>query len=56
MNLLLLLSSVSIKSDKLSLQGKSLSLICGILTWLRDYEDKKQQELDRLMQIEQGYF
>ncbi|KAM5239189.1 ATP-dependent DNA helicase DDX11 [Ctenodactylus gundi] len=24
--------------------GKSLSLICGALTWLRDFEQKKQQE------------
>ena len=33
-------------------QGKSLSLICGVLTWLRDYEEKKQMELDLLFQSE----
>ncbi|CAJ0961776.1 unnamed protein product [Ranitomeya imitator] len=25
-------------------QGKSLSLICGSLTWLRDFEEKKRKE------------
>ncbi|XP_051953705.1 ATP-dependent DNA helicase DDX11 [Xyrauchen texanus] len=29
--------------------GKSLSLICGALTWLRDYEEKKKQEAARLL-------
>ncbi|NXF06354.1 DDX11 helicase, partial [Smithornis capensis] len=30
-------------------QGKSLSLICGALSWLRDLEEKKQQEEARLL-------
>lgn len=30
-------------------QGKSLSLICGALTWLRDYEEKKKQEAAKLL-------
>ncbi|XP_037246608.1 ATP-dependent DNA helicase DDX11 isoform X1 [Falco rusticolus] len=29
--------------------GKSLSLICGALTWLRDFEEKKQQEEARIL-------
>ncbi|XP_023420239.1 ATP-dependent DNA helicase DDX11 isoform X1 [Cavia porcellus] len=29
--------------------GKSLSLICGALTWLRDFEQKKQQEEARCL-------
>ncbi|XP_067246042.1 ATP-dependent DNA helicase DDX11 isoform X1 [Chanodichthys erythropterus] len=29
--------------------GKSLSLICGALTWLRDYEEKKKQEAAKLL-------
>uniref|UniRef100_A0A4X2K4D5 DEAD/H-box helicase 11 n=1 Tax=Vombatus ursinus TaxID=29139 RepID=A0A4X2K4D5_VOMUR len=29
--------------------GKSLSLICGALSWLRDFERKKQQEEARLL-------
>uniref|UniRef100_A0A8C2UB03 DEAD/H-box helicase 11 n=1 Tax=Coturnix japonica TaxID=93934 RepID=A0A8C2UB03_COTJA len=29
--------------------GKSLSLICGALSWLRDFEEKKQQEEARLL-------
>lgn len=29
--------------------GKSLSLICGALTWLRDYEEKKKLEAARLL-------
>ncbi|XP_074125402.1 ATP-dependent DNA helicase DDX11 isoform X2 [Sminthopsis crassicaudata] len=29
--------------------GKSLSLICGALSWLRDFEQKKQQEEARLL-------
>lgn len=33
----------------LFLQGKSLSLICGALTWLRDYEEKKKQEAAKLL-------
>ncbi len=32
----------------LVLQGKSLSLICGALTWLRDYEQQKKQEAAKL--------
>ncbi|XP_005334016.2 ATP-dependent DNA helicase DDX11 isoform X1 [Ictidomys tridecemlineatus] len=30
--------------------GKSLSLICGALSWLRDFEQKKQQEEARLLE------
>ncbi|KAG9272975.1 ATP-dependent DNA helicase DDX11 [Astyanax mexicanus] len=30
--------------------GKSLSLICGALTWLRDHEEKKKEEAARLLQ------
>lgn len=30
--------------------GKSLSLICGALTWLRDYEEQKKQEAARLLE------
>ncbi|XP_061494663.1 ATP-dependent DNA helicase DDX11 isoform X2 [Rhineura floridana] len=33
-------------------QGKSLSLICGALTWLRDFEGKKRQEDARLLAME----
>lgn len=33
----------------LILQGKSLSLICGALTWLRDYEQQKKQEAAKLL-------
>nr|XP_025138817.1 ATP-dependent DNA helicase DDX11 isoform X5 [Bubalus bubalis] len=29
--------------------GKSLSLICGALSWLRDFEQKKRQEEERLL-------
>ncbi|XP_040452953.1 ATP-dependent DNA helicase DDX11 isoform X1 [Falco naumanni] len=29
--------------------GKSLSLICGALSWLRDFEEKKQQEEARIL-------
>ncbi|CAH3126080.1 unnamed protein product [Pocillopora meandrina] len=29
--------------------GKSLSLICGALTWLKSYEEKKQEELDKAL-------
>ncbi|XP_054242444.1 ATP-dependent DNA helicase DDX11 isoform X1 [Indicator indicator] len=32
--------------------GKSLSLICGALSWLRDFEEKKQQEEARLLSLE----
>ncbi|XP_044533725.1 ATP-dependent DNA helicase DDX11 isoform X1 [Gracilinanus agilis] len=31
--------------------GKSLSLICGALSWLRDFEQKKQQEEARLLDL-----
>ncbi|NXX38798.1 DDX11 helicase, partial [Tricholaema leucomelas] len=34
--------------------GKSLSLICGALSWLRDFEEKKQQEEARLLALEDG--
>lgn len=34
------------------LQGKSLSLICGALAWLRDFEQKKRQEEARLLEAE----
>ncbi|XP_062050801.1 ATP-dependent DNA helicase DDX11 [Lepus europaeus] len=30
--------------------GKSLSLICGALSWLRDFEEKKRQEEARLLE------
>ncbi|KAK3108683.1 hypothetical protein FSP39_013288 [Pinctada imbricata] len=30
--------------------GKSLSLICGALKWLKDYQEKQQRELDGLME------
>lgn len=30
--------------------GKSLSLICGALTWLRDYEEQRKQEAARLLE------
>ncbi|XP_071385623.1 ATP-dependent DNA helicase DDX11 isoform X1 [Centroberyx affinis] len=30
--------------------GKSLSLICGALSWLRDYEEKRRQETAALLQ------
>ncbi|KAL2093534.1 hypothetical protein ACEWY4_010846 [Coilia grayii] len=33
--------------------GKSLSLICGALTWLRDHEAKKKEEVARLLQEEE---
>ncbi|XP_078369659.1 ATP-dependent DNA helicase DDX11-like isoform X2 [Oculina patagonica] len=29
--------------------GKSLSLICGALTWLKDYEEKRQVELEKAL-------
>lgn len=35
-------------------QGKSLSLICGALSWLRDHEEKRRQEADRLLQGDGG--
>ena len=31
------------------LQGKSLSLICGALTWLKEYEEKQRKELEALL-------
>lgn len=31
------------------LQGKSLSLICGSLTWLRDFEKRQKVELSSLL-------
>lgn len=33
-----------------STQGKSLSLICGALSWLTDYEEKRRQEAAALLQ------
>ncbi|TSL75307.1 ATP-dependent DNA helicase DDX11 [Bagarius yarrelli] len=30
--------------------GKSLSLICGALTWLKDFEEKKRQEAAKLLE------
>jgi len=30
-------------------QGKSLSLICGSLTWLRDFEKRQKLELNSLL-------
>ncbi|XP_015998183.2 ATP-dependent DNA helicase DDX11 isoform X2 [Rousettus aegyptiacus] len=32
--------------------GKSLSLICGALSWLRDFEQKKRQEEARVLETE----
>uniref|UniRef100_A0A8B9GLW6 ATP-dependent DNA helicase DDX11 n=1 Tax=Amazona collaria TaxID=241587 RepID=A0A8B9GLW6_9PSIT len=34
--------------------GKSLSLICGALAWLRDFEQKKQEEEARLLAPEES--
>ena len=31
------------------LQGKSLSLICGALAWLKDFEEKQRQDLEELI-------
>lgn len=31
-------------------QGKSLSLICGALSWLTDFEEKRRQETAALLQ------
>ncbi|KAI4902620.1 hypothetical protein NFI96_032937 [Prochilodus magdalenae] len=33
--------------------GKSLSLICGALTWLKDFEEKRREEAARLLQDEE---
>lgn len=33
-----------------TLQGKSLSLICGALSWLTDYEERRKQEAAALLQ------
>ncbi|XP_013417223.1 ATP-dependent DNA helicase DDX11-like [Lingula anatina] len=33
--------------------GKSLSLICGALTWLRDFEEKQRRELEVLLAEEE---
>ena len=35
---------------RLLLQGKSLSLICGALTWLQDFEERKKAELQLLLE------
>ena len=35
------------------LQGKSLSLICGALTWLQDYEERQRRELEALLSVKQ---
>lgn len=35
-----------------TLQGKSLSLICGALSWLTDYEERRKQEAAALLQEE----
>ncbi|XP_051473144.1 ATP-dependent DNA helicase DDX11 isoform X2 [Apus apus] len=34
--------------------GKSLSIICGALSWLRDFEEKKQREEARLLALEES--
>ncbi|NXX34826.1 DDX11 helicase, partial [Nicator chloris] len=34
--------------------GKSLSLICGALSWLRDWEEKRRQEEARLLAVGAG--
>ena len=33
-------------------QGKSLSLICGALRWLKDFEAKQQRELEELLEAQ----
>uniref|UniRef100_A0AAX7TS85 Helicase ATP-binding domain-containing protein n=1 Tax=Astatotilapia calliptera TaxID=8154 RepID=A0AAX7TS85_ASTCA len=38
------------KAKLASLKGKSLSLICGALSWLTDYEERKRQEAAALLQ------
>ena len=35
-----------LKAADYFLQGKSLSLISGSLTWLKDYEERQQKELE----------
>lgn len=35
-------------------QGKSLSLICGALSWLTDFEEKRRQETAALLQKEES--
>ncbi len=38
----------------LQFQGKSLSLICGALTWLRDYEEKQRQEVQAILEAQKN--
>ena len=38
--------SVNLKQQNYFPQGKSLSLISGSLTWLKDYEERQQKELE----------
>ncbi len=30
-------------------QGKSLSLICGSMKWLRDFKERQKNELDNII-------
>ena len=36
--------------------GKSLSLICGALTWLRDHEKKMEEERKRILSGETCFY
>jgi len=44
-----IVSDVCINWTCASLQGKSLSLICGSLSWLRDFEKRQKMELNSLL-------
>ena len=44
-----LVSNILIRFPPILKQGKSLSLICGALTWLRDYEEKQKKEVEQLL-------
>ena len=35
------------------MQGKSMSMICGALKWLVDYEKQKEDEIKQLLQTMQ---
>jgi len=36
-------------SNLFNIKGKSLSLICGALTWLEHYDKKKQEEIESIL-------
>ena len=40
----------------LCLQGKSLSLICGALKWLRDFQAKQKEEVESVLREEPNGF